>query len=289
MTEEENRFRTPFYDVWRRFRKSRLAMFGLTIVILLIVIATFADVISPFGPYFINFTESLKPPSSAHLLGTDVLGRDLLSRIIYGTRTSLFVGLTSSFIALIIGIILGSLSGYYGGFVDFLAMRFTDVFLCIPSYFLYILVLAIFRVRSLYIMTFVLGLFMWPRLARIIRSEFLSLKEQEYIKAAKALGAGDFRIIFRHILPNCIASIIVVSTLNVAIGILMESALSFLGLGDPTVCSWGIQLGNGRKFMMSAWWLSTFPGIAIFITALSFNLLGDGLRDSLDPRLRGRV
>lgn len=275
-------------DSLKRFRKRKTAIFGTTIIVGFIIVTILSPYIIPYDPFETNFAENLDPPSMDHPFGTDELGRDVLSRVIIGSRVSLYVGFTASLMSLFIGVLFGIFAGYFGGVLSFLLQQITDIFLSVPQYFLYILVIAVFRIQNIYIMALVIGIFMWPRLARIVRSETISLKEQVFTMAARSLGAGKLRIMFRHILPNTMASIIVVFTLNIAIAILMESALAFLGFGDPTLPSWGLQLGRGRRYLPSAWWLTTFPGIAVFLTVLSFNLVGDGLRDSLDPRLRGK-
>ena len=275
--------------VLRDLRKSRTATFGLAVVSTVIVMALLAPVIAPYDPKDYKYDEKLQPPSNKHWLGTDNMGRDILSRIFWGARFSLIVGFGASGIAALLGTLVGALAGYFRGIIDFALMRIVETLLVIPSFFLYLLVVAMIRNQSPFVLLSVMGLIMWPRLARIVRSEFLSLREREYVKAARMVGATSRRIILRHILPNAMASIIVVSTLNISTAILMESGLMFLGLGDPTAITWGSMLATGRMYMIPAWWLVTFPGIAIFLTVMSFNMIGDGLRDTLDPRLRGRL
>ena len=229
----------------------------------------------------------LAPPSSAHPLGTDSYGRDVLSRMLHGGRISLSVGLVAVGIAVAIGVVLGALAGYFGGWVDQVIMRGVDIVLCIPTLFL-ILMLVVFLGPSLLNIMVIIGLTSWTELARLVRAEFLTLKSRDYVLAARALGAGDGRIMFRHILPNAMAPIFVSATFGVAGAILLESGLSFLGLGvQPPVPSWGNILTAGKNFITYAWWLTLFPGLAIFVTVLGYNLLGDGLRDLLDPRLTG--
>jgi len=271
--------------IWRRLKKNKFAIFGMVVIILLSIIAIVSPLISPYNPYEQNLTERLQPPSLKHLCGTDELGRDVFSRMLYGSRISLSVGLLAVLIATTIGIIVGSISGYFGGVVDNILMRFVDIMLSIPTLFL-ILMLIVFLGPSIFNVMLVIGLTGWTDLARLVRAEFLSLKNREYVLAAKAAGAGHFRIIFRHILPNALSPVFVSVIFGVAGAILLESSLSFLGLGvQPPTASWGNILTSGKDYIESAWWLSFFPGFAIFITVMSYNLLGEGLRDALDPRL----
>lgn len=271
--------------IWRRLKKNKFAIFGMVVIILLGIIAIVSPLISPYNPYEQNLTERLQPPSLKHLCGTDELGRDVFSRMLYGSRISLSVGLLAVLIATTIGIIVGSISGYFGGVVDNILMRFVDIMLSIPTLFL-ILMLIVFLGPSIFNVMLVIGLTAWTDLARLVRAEFLSLKNREYVLAAKAAGAGHFRIIFRHILPNALSPVFVSVIFGVAGAILLESSLSFLGLGvQPPTASWGNILTSGKDYIESAWWLSFFPGFAIFITVMSYNLLGEGLRDALDPRL----
>jgi peptide/nickel transport system permease protein len=225
------------------------------------------------------------PPSRSHLLGTDELGRDVLSRIIYGTRISLEVGFVAVGISILIGTFFGSISGYYGGRVDPIIMRIVDIMLTIPTFFLILAVIAILEPSIFNIMA-VIGITGWMGVARLIRAEFLTLKERDFVLASKAAGASDMRIIFRQILPNAISPVFVAATLGVATAILVESSLSFLGIGvPPPAPSWGNILNSGKDNIEVAWWLSLYPGLAILITVLSYNLVGEGLRDALDPRL----
>lgn len=273
-------------DFWSVLIENRLAMAGLAIVVFLLIVAAAAPVLSPHNPFEINVDAVLLQPSWSHPFGTDDLGRDVLSRMIYGSRVSLQVGLVSAGIATIIGVILGAIAGYYGGWTDSLIMRFTDMMLCFPTFFLILAVIALLDPSIVNIMA-VIGLTSWMGVARLVRAEFLSLKEREYVLAARSLGVDDVRIIFRHILPNAMAPVLVAATLGVAGAILTESGLSFLGLGvqapDP---SWGNILGQGKSYIQLGWWLSLFPGLAILITVLGYNLLGEGIRDAMDPRLR---
>lgn len=281
---------------WRRFRRNRLAVTGAIILLLLFMVAIFAPQLSPHDPLKITLAKRFSPPGSlspdgkVYLLGTDSYGRDLLSRIIYGSRISLSVGFVSVGIAVTIGIILGSLSGYYGGMVDNIIMRLTDMMLSIPVLFLIITVLAFMGSGGfdrIYLIMAIIGVTSWPGVARLVRAEFLSLRERDFTEAARALGAPDPLIIFRHILPNAMAPVIVSATLRVAGSILTEASLSFLGIGvQPPTPSWGNMLYENQAFMRNAPWASIFPGLAIFVTLMSFYLVGDGLRDALDPRLK---
>jgi peptide/nickel transport system permease protein len=272
---------------FRRFQKNRLAVAGGIIVMCLFFIAVLAPFLSPFNPNEIDRKEILEPPSIKHPLGTDDLGRDLLSRMIWGARVSLAVGFVAVGIATCIGMILGALSGYYGGWTDRIIMRFIDVMLSIPTFFLILAVIA-FVGPNIWNIMIVIGITSWMGVARLVRAEFLSIKEREYVLAAKALGVNDIRIIFRHIMINSLAPVLVSAVLGVASAVLVESALSFLGLGvQPPTPSWGNILTLGKDNIEIAWWLSVYPGLAILVTVLGYNLLGEGIRDSIDPRLWG--
>ena len=271
---------------WHRFKKNRLAVIGGIIVFLLFAIAVLAPLIAPYDPSAIDVKHVLEPPSSKHPFGTDDLGRDILSRVIHGSWISLQVGFVAVGIATIIGIIFGALSGYYGGWVDRISMRFVDIMLAIPTFFLILAVIA-FLEPSIWNIMIVIGVTSWMGVARLVRAEFLSLKEREFVLAARALGASDFRIIFRHILPNAMSPVLVSAVLGIAGAVLIESALSFLGIGvQPPTASWGNILTIGKENIEIAWWISVFPGLAIFVTVLAYNLLGEGIRDSIDPRLK---
>ena len=270
-----------------RLRANRLAMIGLVVVAGLAVAALLAPWIAPHDPTAIDARLILASPSVEHLLGTDDLGRDVLSRMIYGARISLAVGFVSVGIAVLIGTALGACAGYFGGFTDALVMRFVDIMLCFPSTFLILAVIA-FIGPSIWNVMFVIGLTGWMGVCRLVRAEFLSLRERDFVVAARAIGARDGRLIFRHILPNAMAPVLVAAVLGVAGAILTESGLSFLGLGvQPPTPSWGNILTAGKDNIDVAWWLSFFPGIAITLTMLGYNMLGEGLRDALDPRLGG--
>ncbi len=271
---------------WRRLKKNKLAVSGGVIVFLLFAVALFAPWISPYKYDDINVEHILEKPSWQHPLGTDDLGRDVLSRMIWGARISLAVGFVAVSISTLIGVVLGALSGYYGGWIEIVLMRFVDIMLCIPAFFLILAVIA-FIGPSIWNIMIVIGLTSWMGVARLVRAEFLTLKEREFVLAARCVGASDLRIIFRHILPNALAPVFVSAVLGVAGAILVESALSFLGIGiQPPIASWGNILTAGKENLEIAWWLSVFPGVAILITVLSYYLLGEGIRDAIDPRLK---
>jgi len=252
----------------------------------IILIALFAPYIAPYDPLAIDVQHVLEPPTFKHPLGTDLLGRDLLSRMIYGTRVSLEVGLVAVGISLVVGTILGALAGYYGGLVDTLISRLIDIMLCFPSIFLILAVIAYLEPSILNIMI-VIGLTSWMGVARLVRAEFLSLREREFVFSARLAGASDLRIIFYHLLPNALPPILVAATLGIGNAILIESALSFLGLGvQPPIPSWGNMLTEGKSCLEVAWWLSVFPGLAILFTVLTFNLLGETLQEITNPRKR---
>jgi len=271
--------------VWQRLRHNRMALAGGLIILFMFLMAAVPSLISA-DPSAIDVSQALLPPGHKHLLGTDDLGRDVLVRMLYGARISLLVGFVEVGLSCLIGIALGSLAGYYGGWIDALIMRFVDIMLCFPTFFLILAVIA-FLNPSIWNIMIVIGLTSWMGVARLIRAEFLSLRQRDFVLAAQALGASDARLIFRHILPNAMSPVLVSATLGVAGAILTESALSFLGIGvQPPTPSWGNMLITGKQTLGSAWWLSVFPGLAILITVLGYNLLGEGIRDALDPRLK---
>ena len=275
-----------FADFRERFLKNKIAVAGSIVVLALFAVSLLAPWIAPYDPSAIDLKLVLAPPSAAHPFGTDQLGRDVLSRMIWGSRISLKVGFVATGIAMLIGTILGALSGYYGRWVDAVIMRFVDIMLCFPTFFLIVAVIAILE-PSIWNIMIVIGLTGWMGITRLVRADFISLKERDFVAAARVIGAGDLRIIFAHILPNAMASVLVATTLGVAGAILTESALSFLGIGvQPPTPSWGNILTAGKDNIDIAWWLSLYPGLAILITVLGYNLLGEGIRDSLDPRLR---
>lgn len=261
-----------------------LALAGFIIILIVFLLAMLASIISPYDPDFFNVKEILLEPSVAHWMGTDGLGRDVLSRMLHGGRISLLVGLVAVGISTAIGIFLGAIAGYYRGWADTLIMRLVDVMLSVPSFFLILAVIA-FLTPSIINIMIVIGLTSWMGVTRLVRAEFLSLSEREFVIASRTLGAKNARLIFTHLLPNSLTPIIVSSVLGVASAVLLESGLSFLGLGvQAPQASWGNILTDGKEYIQFAWWLSLFPGMAILITVLGYNLLGEGLRDALDPR-----
>ena len=275
------------YDIARQVRTNKLAFSGLMIVLFMFLMALFAPVLGG-DPGAINIAERLQSPSFSHLLGTDDLGRDVLTRILFAARISLLVGFVAVGIATLIGVVLGALAGYYGRWADAVIMRFVDLMLCFPSFFLILAVIA-FLEPSIWNIMIIIGLTSWMGVARLVRAEFLSLRERDFVMAAKAIGGRDSRIIFRHILPNALSPVLVSATLGVAGAILTESALSFLGIGvQPPTPSWGNMLMAGKQTLGTAWWLSFFPGMSILLTVLGYNLLGEGVRDAFDPRMRGQ-
>jgi peptide/nickel transport system permease protein len=275
-----------FGDFSRRLAKNKMAMAGLLVVMILFVVAIGANYLAPYPPDEIDIDNILAAPNRTHWLGTDVLGRDVLSRMIHGAGVSLSVGFVAVGISTMIGVALGAVSGYYSGTVDRIIMRFVDIMLCFPSFFLILAVIA-FIGPSIWNIMIVIGVTSWMGVTRLVRAEFLSIRERDFVKAAISQGAGDLRIIFLHILPNAMAPILVAATLGVASAVLVESSLSFLGIGvQPPDPSWGNMLTEGKDNIEIAWWLSLYPGLAILITVLGYNLLGEGIRDTLDPRLR---
>ncbi|OQY10621.1 MAG: peptide ABC transporter permease [Fusobacteriia bacterium 4572_132] len=273
-------------EVVKRLYKNKAAMFGVGILIVLIISAIFAPLLAPYDPINSNILARLEGPSLKHWLGTDDLGRDILSRIIYGSRISLQVGIISVSISLIFGGILGILAGFYGGKIEMIIMRFIDIMLAFPSVLLAIGIMAVLGPKLSNAMI-AISIVNMPRFARIVRASVLMVKSEEYVVAAEAIGATDTQIIFKHILPNCLAPVIVQSTLSIASAILEAAGLSFLGLGaQPPTPEWGAMLSEGRSALQIAPWVVAFPGIAIMVTVVGFNLLGDGLRDALDPKMK---
>ncbi|ADD69732.1 binding-protein-dependent transport systems inner membrane component [Denitrovibrio acetiphilus DSM 12809] len=257
---------------------------GMVIVVIFFLVAIFAPYIATYDPTHIDFDSVFLPPSAEHYFGTDDLGRDVYSRVVYGSRISLFVGFVAVGISLAIGVLLGLVAGYFGGFADAIIMRFVDIMLCFPAFFLILAVIA-FLSPSMFNVMAIIGLTGWMGVTRLVRAEVLSVKTRDYIVSARVQGLPVWLIMSKHILPNVITPIFVTATLGVAGAILTESSLSFLGLGvQPPTPSWGNILTAGKDNIMFAWWLSFFPGIAIFITVLGYNLLGEGLRDILDPK-----
>lgn len=283
-----NKKRSQWREVWRMLAKNRMAMLGLCILVVLVLLALFADVIANYDTVVIkqNLSNRLQGPTTAHWLGTDEFGRDILVRLIHGTRVSLKVGILAVGLAIIVGGTLGAISGFYGGTIDNIIMRTMDIFLAVPSILLAIAIVSALGPNIINLMI-AISVSAVPSYARIVRASVLSIRDQEFIEAAKAIGASNTRIIFKHIIPNALAPVIVQGTLGVANAILSIAGLSFIGLGiQPPAPEWGSMLSGGRQYLRYAWWVTTFPGLAIMITILSLNLLGDGLRDALDPRLK---
>jgi len=273
-------------DFWKALSRNRLALVGGVIVLFLAALAILTPALAPWDPNRPDVKKILDPPSRTHLLGTDQLGRDVFSRMLYGSRVSLAVGFVSVGIAAAIGIVLGSLAGYNGGMVDGFVMRLVDLMLVFPRFFLLLAVLA-FLTPSIWTIMAVIGLTGWMGVTRLVRAEFLSLKEREFVVWSQNVGTTGFRVIWRHILPNALAPVLVAMTLGIPAAILTESGLSFLGIGvPPPHATWGNILNEGKETIEIGWWLSVYPGLAILVTVLSYNLLGEGIRDALDPRLR---
>ncbi len=273
-------------QTWQGLRKNRLAMFGFCLLLALILTAIFANVLAPYPEEAQDLTASFQPPSAQHFFGTDEYGRDIFSRLIYGSRISIAIGAVAATLSALIGIVIGSLAGFYGGKVDNVLMRLIDIMMAIPSTLLGISIVAALGngIRNVIIAVAIGAV---PSYARIVKASILSVKEQVFVEAARANGASDFHIIFHHILPNCLAPIIVQITMGVAKAILEASALSFIGLGvQPPSAEWGAMLSAGRSYIRRAWWIVTFPGLALAMLIFGLNLFGDGLRDALDPRLK---
>ena len=277
---------------WKALARNRLAVVGGAVVVVLVLLAVLAPVLAPWDPHRPDVKKILDPPSARHWLGTDQLGRDVLSRMLYGARVSLAVGFVSVGIAALIGVVVGAVAGYAGGAVDNAVMRLVDLMLVFPRFFLLLAVLAFLR-PSIWTIMAVIGLTGWMSVARLVRAEFLALKEREFVLWSQSVGASGFRVVWRHILPNAMAPVLVAMTLGIPAAILTESGLSFLGLGvRPPYATWGNILNEGKDAIEIGWWLSFYPGVAILVTVLSYNLFGEGIRDALDPRLRqamGRI
>lgn len=269
---------------WRRFVRNRPAVFGLAFLVFVVLLSLGAPLLFPGDPFSIVGNTFL-PPFGDYLFGTDSLGRDIAAGIAHGGRTSLMVGLVATFFAVSVGTLLGALAGFYRGWIDDALMRFTEFFQTIPT-FLFAIVLVAIMTPSRGSIILAISVISWPPIARLVRGEFMAMREREFVQAAVSLGMTDLAIIFRQILPNVLSPIIVAGSLMVATAILIEAALAFLGLGDANAMSWGFMIGAGRSFLRDAWWLSAIPGIAILLTVLSINLLGEGINDALNPRLR---
>ncbi len=281
-----------YRDSWVRLKRNKLALFGGFLVIIIIFLAIFADVITVYDPteqliWKEGAKAKLASPSWEHPFGTDLFGRDILTRVIYGTRISLAIALASTIISMIIGVFLGACAGYFGGWVDSIISWLVNVIYSFP-FLLFIIAIVAYLPPSMWLTFIAIGCVNWMRYARLIRGQFLSLREKEFVEAARALGANDFAIMFKHLLPNALSPIIVNATLGMGGIIMLEASLTFLGFGtQPPTPSWGNMISEGQRWLSSGqWWWAIFPGIAISLTVLGFNLLGDGLRDALDPRLK---
>ncbi len=276
---------TPFSEFKRKFKKQKTAIAALIFILFLVVLAFIGESIAPYGINEYDYTAIMQPPTPQHIFGTDEFGRDLFSRIISGTGISLSVGLFSVSVATVIGSLLGLIGGYYGGFIDSVIMRVCDAMFAFPGIILAIAIVAILG-NGMANVVIAVAVFNVPKFARLVRGKTLSTKNAVFVQAAKNVGAGDGRILFKHILPSAVPDIIVQYSMSIGSSILTASSLSFLGMGaTPPTPEWGLLLSNGRTYMMQAWHITLFPGLAIFLTVLSFNLLGDGLRDALDPKL----
>ena len=271
-----------------RFCRNRSALVGLCILALVIFIAATAHLFFPEDPFKLVGRSMSPPGQNGFLLGSDTLGRDVAAGIAHGARVSLLIGLLATSVAVTLGVVLGALAGYFGGWIDDVLMRITEMFQTIPSFIFAILIVAIMK-PSIQSVIIAIAVVSWPAVARLVRGEFLAMRNREFVQACHIIGMSDWRIMARQILPNCLSPIIVTGSLMVATAILIESGLAFLGLGDPNIISWGFQIGAGRTVLRSAWWVCTFPGIAIMLTVLAINLVGEGLNDALNPRLRERT
>ena len=270
---------------WRQFRRHRTGVFGLAVVVLLAVVALSAPWLAPHDPFTTSRASFQPPGTPGYLLGTDHLGRDVLSGILWGSRVSLLVGLAAAFTATVIWILVGAVAGYFGGWADELLMRVTELFQIIPRFVLALIVVAFFG-SGLTNLILVIGILSWPQTARLVRSQFLRHRSLPYVDGARVVGMRSGRIIFGEILPNVLAPVIVVASLDIAQAILLEASLGFFGLGDPNLRSWGGMLNTAQQYVRIAWWMSVFPGVAISLAVLGFNLVGDGLNEATDPRLR---
>lgn len=271
---------------WRRFIKNRAAVFGLVVFLMILLVAVFAPLIAPYSAHNNSFPVKTAP-NAVNLCGTDELGRDVLSRTIYGARVSLIVGVAAALLSTLIGVIIGCVAGYTNKFASTALLKVTEAFQMLPMFFVGILLSSIFG-PSLMLIVLVIGLMGWPSCARIVRGEFLSLREREFVTAARSIGCGRFSIMFREIMPSIVPQIIVNASMRMASAIMMEATLNFFGCGDPVQVSWGKLLNDSRSFLRAAPWASIVPGIAVLLTVLSINLLGDGLNDALNPKLRER-
>lgn len=286
LSAEDIKASNLYRDAWRRLKKNKAAIVSLAAIVLIVLVAVFAPFVAPYEPYAQDLTKICEPPSAEHWCGTDSLGRDVLSRIIFGSRISLLVGVVCEAICVPIGVILGSVAGYYGGKVDMVISRLIEIIASFPFILFAVAVMFVLGpgIMNVFIAIGVIG---WTGLARMIRGQIMQLKEKEFIEAARAAGASSMKIIFRHLIPNCLSTIIVVITLDIPGDIMLESTLSFIGLGvQPPDPSWGSMISEARKFIRQNPWFSIFPGIAIMLIVLAFNTFGDGVRDALDPKLK---
>ena len=271
----------------RAFLRNRGAVVGLVILLLIGLMAATAPIVFPFSPWDMQGAPFAPPGQEGFWLGSDSLGRDVAADIAYGSYVSLLVGVVSTAVSLALGVVLGALAGYAGGWVDDVLMRFTEFFQTVPSFILAVVLVAIFT-PSITSIVIAIAIVSWPPVTRVVRAEFMTLRRREFVQAAEVLGRSQFAIVFQDILPNALSPIIVLASLMVASAILLEAALSFLGLGDPNLMSWGFMIGAGRSVIRLAWWMSVFPGLALFLTVLALNLVGEGLSDATNPRLARR-
>ena len=275
------------FEFWRRYKKSRSGLVGLAITAVFLIMAAFAGVISPFGPLDTSAGNPFEKPGPNHYFGTDDLGRDVFSGIMYGAKVSLTVGVLAAVTSSLIGILIGSISGYFGGWLDDVLMRLTEMFMVIPLFVLGLILVTLFGPQTSNLII-VISILSWPQSARLVRAEFLRIKNSDFVEAARSLSAGHLNIIFSEILPNALAPVVVAGSLRVATAILIEAGLSFLGLGDPNHVSWGLMLYWAQPFIRHAPWLAVFPGLAIALATLGFHFVGDALNDTLNPRLKER-
>ncbi|MCP5266096.1 MAG: ABC transporter permease [Burkholderiaceae bacterium] len=279
---------SPSREAWRVFRRNKAAMVGLILLLLVIIVMLAGPTLYPVKPFDIVADPFVEPFVNGQvLLGTDYLGRDLLAGMVVGGRATLIVGLSAALITVLIGVGIGAMAGYFGGFVDELLMRITEFFQVLPSLLFAMVLVSLFS-PSLPVVTIAIGAVAWPGTARLARAEFMRLRQLEYVSAARAMGAGSARLMWREILPNALPPLIVSATLIIGVAILFEAGLSFLGLSDPNIMSWGLMIGSNRKYVLDAWWAVTFPGFAIFVTVLAVSLVGDGLNDAFNPKLHQR-
>lgn len=286
LDDVSTRRHSQWLDVWKRLRKNKLAMVGLGIVAFLILVAVFADILAPCDPYAIDPANALKGSTAEHLLGTDNLGRDILSRLIYGSRTSLLVALISLVISTIIGAIIGGIAGFFGGWWDTILMRLLDILMAVPQILLAVSISSMLG-RGTFNTALAISVSAVPGSARLIRSSIMTVRDQEFVEAATATGSNRMRVLFKHVLPNCLAPLIVDTSMRIGGSIMAISGLSFIGLGvKPPIAEWGSIMTDGRTYIREFWQLATYPGFCIMLTLFGFNVFGDGLRDAMDPKLK---